>query len=181
MNNFAKELISVVADQISQEVDAWANDDYNSKKEIEEAISYYYSSKRDFVDGYVLAKYLEKNHSYGSNTKLVNILDNVKELIEKTKIQMTLSKLTEVQKRLSAEEIQKLSSKIKIGDSVSVFSQNIQKYITGIIIRVYSSMGKVEVYCSELGHVNPFEENDIGNGDGVCGILVDIDKITFSD
>lgn len=61
MNNFTKRLISTVVDQISQEVNAWANDGCDSKKEIEEVISYYYySSKRDFADGYVLAKYLEK-------------------------------------------------------------------------------------------------------------------------
>jgi len=179
MNNFTKRLISTVVDQISQEVNAWANDGCDSKKEIEEAILYYYSSKRDFVDGYVLAKYLEKNHSYGSNTELVNILDKIKELIEKTKIQMTISELTQVQKRLSAEEIQKLSSKIKIGDLVSVFSEQVKKQIMGTVIRIYSSIGKVEVYCPELGHINPFDENDIGNGDGVCGMLVDIDHLFF--
>lgn len=39
---------------------------------------------------------------------------------------MTILDLTQVQKRLSAEEIQKLSSKIKIGDLVSVFSEQVK-------------------------------------------------------
>lgn len=173
MKNFDKKIIDIVAEYLSKKIDIWANDGDSSFNAVRDILRYNYNRS---LDGYRLAKMLEKDYSYSPDSKLVDILNEAMILIESEKLKLSLEVLDSVKKRLSDEEVKKFSSKIKIGDSVSVFSNDANSDVCGIVTKIYS-FGKVEVYCPELGHVNPFDESDNGNGEGVWGILVDIDKV----
>lgn len=173
MKNFNKKIIDIVAKSLSKEIDKWANDGCSSFHDIKEVLEYNYNRS---LDGYNLTKMLEKDYSYCSDSKLVDILNKAKDMIDSERIKLSLETLYSVKQRLSDEEIKQFSSKIKAGDSVSVFSKDHNRNVVGIVTKIYS-FGKVEVYCPELGHVNPFDENDNGNGEGVLGIIVDIDKV----
>ncbi len=185
MNRLKKRSIKMVAEMLASEVMAWGDELENAKEDIvlqiSEALSYNFSDKYSvYLDGFLLACYLKKHYEYRPDTELVNILDKAHDLYKASFEHLLIADITEVKSRITQSDIDNISSQYKKGDKVKLFSSKLNKEIIGIITNIFN-FGKAEIYCPELGHCNPFDETDEGNGEGIWGILVDIDKITKAD